>query len=139
MKLLTGIALALTVTILGLRQMTTGESRSGTGNAEHGKYLVHDVAQCVQCHSPRDGNGALLADRLLTGAPIPVRSPFPGQEWAYRAPAIVGMPGYTEEDAIRLLTRGIARSGQPPRSPMLQFHMTEQDARDVFAYLKSLQ
>ena len=138
MKLLTGIALALTVTILGMRQMTTGESRSGTGNVEHGKYLVHDVAQCVQCHSPRDGNGALLADRLLTGAPIPVRSPFPGQEWAYRAPAIAGMPGYTEEDAIRLLTRGIARSGQPPRSPMLQFHMTEQDARDVFAYLKSL-
>lgn len=139
MKLLTGIALALSVAILGMKQLATGEPGNLTGNAEHGKYIVHNVAQCVQCHSPRDENGALLVDRLLTGAPIPVRSPFPGQEWAYRAPAIVGMPGYSEEDAIRLLTRGIARSGQPPRPPMLQFHMTEQDARDVFAYLKSLQ
>ena len=48
-----------------------------TGDVEHGKYIVHDLVQCTQCHSPRDESGVLLTDRLLTGAPVPVRSPFP--------------------------------------------------------------
>jgi mono/diheme cytochrome c family protein len=139
MKLLLGIALALSIAAFGVGQMSKGESQRGSGNVEHGRYIVHDVAQCIQCHSPRDENGTLLGDRLLTGAPIPVRSPFPNQEWAYRAPRIAGMPGYSEQEAIQLLTRGITRNGQPPRPPMLQFHMTEGDARDVYAYLRSLE
>src|SRR5262250_32718 len=27
---------------------------------ERGRYLANDVAMCVQCHSPRDENGALI-------------------------------------------------------------------------------
>ncbi len=108
------------------------------GLIEHGRYLVHDVALCVQCHSPRDKNGRLLETRLLTGAPIPVNSPGPAQPWAYQAPNIRGLIGYTEEEGIRLLTEGITRDGTPPRPPMHQFHMTRDDARTVVAYLKSL-
>jgi mono/diheme cytochrome c family protein len=139
MKILIGVGLVFAVTMLAVGQARKGESGGGPGNVEHGRYIVHDVVQCIQCHSPRDENGALLTGRLLMGAPIPLRSPFPGQEWAFHAPRIAGMPGYTEEEGIRLLTHGITRNGQPPRPPMLQFHMTDQDARDVVAYLKSLQ
>jgi mono/diheme cytochrome c family protein len=138
MKVLAGIILVLTVAMLAIGQARKEGSVSG-GNVEHGKYLVHDVVQCIQCHSPRNESGALLTDRLLTGAPIPVRSPFPDEQWAFHAPRIAGLPGYSQEEGIRLLTQGIARNGQRPRPPMLQFHMTEQDARDVVAYLKSLQ
>jgi mono/diheme cytochrome c family protein len=139
MKILIGIVLVLTVVMLGIGQAKKGEANRVARDLEHGKYIVHDVVQCIQCHSPRDERGALLTDRLLTGAPIPVRSPFPDQQWAFHAPRIAGMPGYSEEEGIRLLTQGITRNGTPPRPPMLQFHMTEQDARDVVAYLKSLQ
>jgi mono/diheme cytochrome c family protein len=103
-----------------------------------GRYLVHDVALCIQCHSPRDENGNLLETKLLTGARIPFDSPYPGHSWAYQAPNIRGMIGYTEAEGIRLLTRGITRSGTPPRPPMQQFHMDAEDARAVVAYLKSL-
>ena len=105
---------------------------------QRGRYLVHQVALCVQCHSPRDENGKLLETRLLSGARIPVNSPFPGQPWAYQAPDIRGMVGYTEEEGVRLLTEGVTRGGTPPRAPMQQFHLTVEDARAVVAYLKSL-
>jgi len=105
---------------------------------QRGRYLVHQVALCVQCHSPRDENGKLLETRLLSGARIPVDSPFPGQPWAYQAPDIRGMVGYTEEEGVRLLTEGVTRGGTPPRAPMQQFHLTVEDARAVVAYLKSL-
>jgi mono/diheme cytochrome c family protein len=110
----------------------------GTAPLEHGRYLVHNVALCIQCHSPRDENGRLLETRLLSGARIPVDSPFPGQPWAYQAPSLRGMIGYTAEEGIRLLTEGITRGGTPPRPPMQQFHMSREDAAAVVAYLKSL-
>ena len=110
----------------------------GDALVEHGRYLVHQVALCVQCHSPRDESGRLLETRLLSGAPIPVASPFSGQPWAYQAPNIRGMVGYTEEEGIRLLTEGITRGGTPPRPPMQPFHLSRDDARAVVAYLKSL-
>ena len=105
---------------------------------ERGRYLVHDVALCIQCHSPRDEAGRLIETKLLTGAPIPFDSPYPGQPWAYQAPNIRGMIGYTEAEGVRLLTEGITRGGTPPRPPMQQFHMSPEDARAVVAYLKSL-
>ncbi len=139
MKVTVSILIFLVLAVIGVGQVKRGESGKASGNVEHGKYIVQNVANCIQCHSPRDANGALLMDQLLMGAPIPLQSPFPNQQWAYHAPRIAGMPGYSEEEGIRLLTQGITRNGQPPRPPMLQFRMTEQDARDVVAYLKSLQ
>jgi len=47
-----------------------------------GRYLAHDVAMCVQCHTPRDERGDLDLTRLFAGAPIPVGSPFPHRPWA---------------------------------------------------------
>jgi mono/diheme cytochrome c family protein len=134
MKVLVGLLFLTAVAVIGVAQ----QGERTPGNIERGRYIVHDVAQCIQCHTPHDGNGTLLADRLLEGAPIPVRSPFANQDWAYQAPRIAGLPGYTVEEGIRLLTQGVARNGQRPLPPMPQFRMNEQDARDVVAYLRSL-
>jgi len=105
---------------------------------ERGRYLVHDVSLCVQCHSPRDESGNLIETKFLTGGRILFASPYPGRPWAYQAPNIRGLIGYTEEEGIRLLTQGLTRGGTPPLPPMHRFHMTAEDARAVVAYLKSL-
>lgn len=105
---------------------------------ERGRYLVHEVAMCVQCHTPRDHEGNLIRLRLLHGEAVPFESPFPGLEWAVRAPHIAGLPGYTPEQGVRLLTEGITASGGRPRAPMPPFRMTREDAEAVVAYLKSL-
>jgi mono/diheme cytochrome c family protein len=111
-----------------------------TGNIEHGRYLVEDVAQCPQCHSPRDKDGTIIDDRRFMGAPIiPCQPPWP-HDWAIEAPRNRGLPGYTVEQGLRLLTQGaIARDGRQLKPPMPRFHMTPQDAADVVAYLKSLE
>jgi mono/diheme cytochrome c family protein len=114
-------------------------TRIPAGSVEHGRYLVHDVAQCVECHSPRDANGVILRGQEFTGAPIPFRPPW-ANEWAIQAPRNRGLPGYTTELGIRLLTQGaIDREGRQLRPPMPRFRMSPQDAADVVAYLKSLQ
>jgi mono/diheme cytochrome c family protein len=108
------------------------------GNAERGRYLVMDVAQCVECHSPRDANGVILPGEEFTGAPVPFRPPWPN-DWAIRAPRNRGLPGYSTELGVRLLTQGgVDREGRQLRPPMPRFRMTPQDAADVVAYLKSL-
>ncbi len=108
------------------------------GQVGRGAYLVNQVAMCVQCHTPRDANGDLERTRLLQGAPIPVQSPFPNKKWAFRAPAIAGLPGWSDEDAIALLTTGQRLNGYMPNPPMPPFRMSRQDAEAVVAYLRSL-
>ncbi len=105
---------------------------------ERGKYLVHNVAQCIQCHTPRNSRGNLDLSRLLEGAPIPMTSPYPNTPWAFRAPTIARLPGWTEGDAVFLLMNGHRVSGQQPRPPMPQFRMSREDAEAVVAYLMSL-
>ena len=116
----------------------TSPGQTVSGNIEHGRYLVHSVAMCQQCHSPRDEEGKLIESRLFDGGPIPMRPPWPN-DWAIIAPRNKGLPGYDDAAAMRLLTEGaIGRNGKQLREPMPRFHMTKQDAADVIAYMRSL-
>jgi len=108
------------------------------GDVEHGRYIVEDVAMCVECHSSRDAQGNILPSERFMGGPIPFSPPWPN-DWAIRAPRNRGLPGYTEELGIRLLTQGaIDRFGNQLRYPMPRYRMSPQDAADVVAYMKSL-
>ncbi|MFI5178265.1 MAG: hypothetical protein ACHQO8_06870 [Vicinamibacterales bacterium] len=102
-----------------------------------GEYLANRVAMCVQCHSPRDIHGNVLLTQKFRGAPIPVTSPWPEREFAFRAPSIAGLPGFTDEQIIALLTEGKAIDRDPPRPPMPPFRMMRQDAQAIVAYLRS--
>lgn len=108
-------------------------------SVDHGKYLAEHVAMCIQCHTPRDEEGNLLLSQRFQGAPVPFVSPWPNSRWANTAPSIAGLPQYTTDQAVKLLTTGISRTGQSLRSPMPPFRMSESDARDIIAYLKSLE
>ncbi len=106
---------------------------------ERGRYLVHEAALCVQCHSPRDRRGELDTSRLLTGGAIPFKSPWTGaRRWAFQAPNLRNALGYTEEEWVRFLGTGVRRSGDTPRPPMPPYRLSEQDARAIYEYLKSL-
>jgi mono/diheme cytochrome c family protein len=109
------------------------------GNVEHGRYLAEQVAMCVECHSPRDKDGRIIEAQKFTGAPLPVKPAGSPEFWAVRAPRNRGLPGYDDAQALRLLTKGaIARDGRQLKLPMPRFRMSEQDALDVIAYLRSL-
>ena len=108
-----------------------------TGNITHGQYIAEHVAMCVECHSGRDSRGAILDSERFLGAPIPFAPPWPN-DWAMRAPRNRGLPGYTDEEAMRLLTQGaIGRHGEHLRPPMPRFRMSAQDAADVIAFMRS--
>jgi hypothetical protein len=64
-------------------------------------------------------------------------STFSG-DWPNQIPRIAGLPGYDDEQAMRLLTQGAIRwDGRQLRAPMPRFRMSQQDAADVIAYLRS--
>jgi len=108
------------------------------GNIAHGRYLAERVAMCIECHSRRDAQGNIIQSEAFLGGPIPVAPPG-ATDWANRAPRNRGLPGYTDEQALRLLTEGaIGRDGKQLRLPMPRFRMTTQDAADVIAFLRSL-
>jgi hypothetical protein len=108
--------------------------------AERGQYLVHQVAMCIYCHTPRSEDGVIDVQRLLQGAPMPVASPFPRQQWAFQAPKIAGLPGgWTEADMVKFLQTGESPTGRRPQPPMPPFRFNAEDAQAVAAYLKSFE
>lgn len=74
-----------------------------------GKYLVEEVAKCGECHTPRNVSGDLDPQAWLQGAPIWIQPVRPIKHWADRAPTIAGLPGFTEEEAERVLERESGR------------------------------
>jgi mono/diheme cytochrome c family protein len=135
MKSLVAVVLFLTPCVV---LSFAAQGRQPSGNSDRGRYLAEDVAMCVQCHTPRDENGTLLRSQLFAGAAVPVSAPWRTRVWAEFAPRIAGLTQYSDEQAVKLLTEGIARTGKQLRAPMPPFRMSAQDARDIIAFLRTL-
>jgi len=114
------------------------ESASPNPAIARGEYLTQHVAMCHECHSPRTDDGEIDETRLFAGAPVLVTSPFPSKPWALRAPSIVGLVGFTDDDAVALFTSGKRLNGTAPAPPMPPFRLTREDAMAVIVYLRSL-
>jgi len=131
------LAVVLAAVILGLAGRPA-VSDSNEAQLERGKYLVHNASLCVQCHSPRDVRGNLISGKLLTGGAVPLSTPWSHDPWASVAPSLVSMAGYSEEQAVRLLTEGVTRRGVPPKGPMPPYRLSVEDAKAIFAYLNTI-
>src|SRR5438270_225099 len=105
---------------------------------ERGRYLVEEVAKCSECHTPRKPNGELDPQAWLRGAPIWIRPVASIPNWADRAPALAGLPSFTDAQAEKVLEEGTGPNGEDLRPPMHIYHMSPPDARAIVAYLKSL-
>lgn len=119
----------------------TAHAKQGSPDSsaiERGRYIVEDLVQCARCHTPNNQNDEGERSNWLKGGPLQIRPTYPVANWAEVTPRLAGGPPGTDADFIRLMTTGIARTGQPPRPPMLRPHMTRPDAEAVLAYLKSL-
>ena len=137
MYTITATIVSTVIAVSAQSHSTQNQQHAVTGNVAHGQYLAEHVAMCIECHSPRDENGRILLGQEFMGAPLPTQPP-PG--WATRAPRNRGLPGYSDGEAMRLLTAGhaIARDGRQLQPPMPRFQMSESDAADVIAFLRSL-
>lgn len=112
-----------------------------TGNQsqiDRGKYLVENVGMCEECHTPRDARGNLDESRRLQGAAIWIVPVHPMTNWAMRAPALAGLPGFTDAEAETVLEQGVGPNGLPIQPPMHVYHMAPADAQAIVAYLRSM-
>ena len=134
-----GACAFLLVAVLSAQQSAPPATSSAPpGNVEHGRYIVERVVMCYECHSARDPQGNIIPGTRFRGGAMPMRPTWPG-DWPLQIPRIAGLPGYTDAEAMRLLTQGaIKRDGTQLRYPMPRFHMSPQDAADVIAYLRTL-
>jgi mono/diheme cytochrome c family protein len=125
-----------------LTRIVTPASASGAptekSDVERGKYLVEEVAKCPECHTSRNERGELRADSWLRGSPIWIRPVAHITNWADNAPALAGLPSFTEEQAERVLEKGTGPEGEEIRPPMHIYHMNHEDAKAIVAYLKSM-
>jgi mono/diheme cytochrome c family protein len=137
-RLFVSLGAVLIVAVQLSAQQSAAPASATAPNLEHGRYIVERVVMCYECHSARDPQGNIVAGTRFKGGAMPMRPTWPG-DWPLQIPRIAGLPGYTDEEAMRLLTQGaIKRDGTQLRYPMPRFRMTPQDAADVIAYLRSL-
>ena len=137
------LAAALTAALAALGWATippapTPPDRAAGASIERGRYLTHDVAMCVQCHSPRDEKGKILEGREFLGAPMPIQSPYPSVQFAFNAPNLRELARSHGDSVIRLLRTGIDRNGKAADLPMPPFRMSAEDAESIVLYLRSL-
>jgi mono/diheme cytochrome c family protein len=122
------------------QQQAASSAKPAAGGAQlaRGKYIVEEVAKCINCHTPRDSHGAIDRTQLLRGGPVFFQPAQHVSDWPQTCPRIGGNPSATDAEFVTLMTTGIWKFGKPLRDPMPQFHMTKEDAEAVLAYLKSL-
>jgi mono/diheme cytochrome c family protein len=125
-----------TAGMLASRALASKPSASVT--VERGRYLVEQVGMCADCHSPRLQTGEFDRSRWLMGAPILFTPSVPMPAWAPAAPALAGLETFTDKEAVRFLSTGLTQTDDHARPPMPEYRMSEEDARAVVAYLRSL-
>jgi mono/diheme cytochrome c family protein len=106
---------------------------------KRGEHIVR-VAICADCHTTRDDSGNVPPGLNFAGG---TAMSFEGRKTIYTAnitPSVNGIPYYTEDLFIEVMRTGKvkARELDPMMPTTLYRNMTDQDLKDIFAYLKTL-
>lgn len=104
-----------------------------------GKYIA-TLAVCNVCHTPMDDKGNRVAGMEFAGGLTLTIAGVPPAASANLTPSPNGIPYYTEALFLETIHTGKVRSRElSSRMPTRYFrNMTDQDLKDVFAYLKTL-
>lgn len=132
------VLLSLALVVTNDLAVSGPASKVDEARIKRGKYLVHQVAHCDQCHTPRDDRGTLNQSLQLTGARIPIHGPNGSPPWAAESVSLAGLGNYDVAFFRHLMTRGTRPDGTHPKPPMPAFQLTADDADAVIEYLKSL-
>ena len=130
-----GIAAAITTPA---SEATAQSSAADDAMVERGRYLVHDAAMCVQCHSPRNNEGEIIRNKWMRGGSVWVDRPSWSRHWASHAPDVVALARGRTDYLVTVLTTGKRPDGSEPMVPMPPYRLSEEDAEAVVAYLKTL-
>lgn len=103
-----------------------------------GKYLVEDSGQCQDCHTPRNEKGEFVKEKWMKGGMLVFKPAVPMPVFAEKSSNIAGLPGWTDEQAVKFFMTGIAFNELPARPPMPQYRFNRPDAEAIVAYLQSL-
>lgn len=113
---------------------------------ERGAYLVNSVMACGGCHTPRVGGtwlGGERTDAYLAGGSL---FDDPDSGFKVSTPNITpdketGIGAWSDDEILRAMRDGIHRDGSLMRPPMPYYmydHLSDEDARAVVAYLRSI-
>ncbi|HEX8289958.1 MAG TPA: c-type cytochrome [Pyrinomonadaceae bacterium] len=111
---------------------------------ERGRYLAHNVAQCVDCHSARDWSrfsGPIVSGTEGKGGEaFDQKIGFPGK---YYAPNLTPyhLKDWSDGELFRAITSGVSKDGRAlfPVMPYLSFgKMDREDIYSIIAYIRSL-
>jgi mono/diheme cytochrome c family protein len=122
-----------------LRSPVAAQNRGDGDKAmiKRGAYLVNNVARCGDCHTPRDDKGELDMKHHLQGAPIWFKpTKVKVEEWEDNAPDLTStgiLAKWKDEKLVKFLS-----NGEKADAPMPAYNFTEEDAKAVTAYLRSL-
>ena len=118
-----------------------GFPQSGQSSVERGRYLVNQLGKCGDCHTARI-NAIPDTKRWLKGSVLDVQPLHPVPGWASASPDLTATSPlwklWGEKAMAQFFVTGHGPSGRPPAPPMPTYTITEQDARAIVAYLKSL-
>ena len=111
------------------------------GNVERGAYLAA-IMDCQGCHSGRTPDGALDPARHLTGGDAGFELPGLGIFWPPNLTSHpTGLAGWSDDEIIAAIRTGLRPDGRilAPIMPWQSYAvLTDADARDLVAYLRSL-
>jgi len=135
-----GVAVAAMVCSAALYTLAASDNPSPKKTAQiaHGEYLVKQIGQCADCHTPMNEKGDYVQEKWLQGTKLTFTSTVPVPGWADTSANIAGLPGWDHAKAVQFFMTGLAPNGQPARPPMPAYHMNKADAEAVVAYLESL-
>lgn len=132
------LLLALTLAVFAAEtNIPSPAAPAAAGQVQRGKYLVENVGMCAECHTPKTDKGEYDRTQWLAGNLLDFKPDHP-MPFVAVAPPIAGMPGFTDEQALKFLETGIDVTGKRAMAPMPPYHFNHDDALAVLAYLRSL-
>jgi cbb3-type cytochrome c oxidase subunit III len=105
---------------------------------KRGEYLV-TLAICGDCHTPTDPQGQPLTELAFAGGTV-FDHPIGRVASANLTPDPSGVPYYTEELFVEVMRTGSvkARKLHPQMPYLLYKNMSDEDLKDIFAFIKTL-
>ena len=136
----TNIPFPLNRLINGAPEPVTAPVAADLSTPEKRGAYIAQMAVCTDCHTPRDDKGNVRTDMPFAGG---TAMPFGNRKVVYSAnitPAVNGITYYTEDLFIETIRTGKVRSRTLDAMMPWQVYrnMTDQDLKDLFAYLKTL-